>query len=167
MWRSLHVGSNWRILAGLKLAVGEHRSCARDAEWFARLLFVDRAVSLLNACSIGLRSGEYLGSVTQSRTGRFNHLSHTGNLVHREAIHHHDVAALEGGSKTLFEIGHERCCIHGAIQHEGRDHRTTAQAGDEGDRLPMPVRYMVASTECHAGSGREAAPWRCWLRSHQ
>ena len=84
------------------------------------------------------------GKVTQSRTGRFNHLSHTGNLVHREAIHHHDVAALEGGSKTLFEIGHERCCIHGAIQHEGRDHRATAQAGDEGDRLPMPVRYMVA-----------------------
>ena len=56
---------------------------------------------------------------------------------------HHDVTALEGGSKTLFEIGHERCCIHGAIQHEGRHHRTTAQAGDEGDRLPMPVRHMV------------------------
>jgi hypothetical protein len=26
--------------------------------------------------------------------------------------------------------------------HKGRDHRTTAQAGDEGDRLPMPVRNM-------------------------
>ena len=35
------------------------------------------------------------GEVTQSRTGRFNQLSRTGNLVHREAIHHHDVAALE------------------------------------------------------------------------
>ena len=29
------------------------------------------------------------------------------------------------------------------IQHEGCDHRATAQASDEGDRLPMPVRYMV------------------------
>ena len=88
------------------------------------------------------RNGKHCGQAE-----RRQHLAaggaHTGNLVHREAIHHHNVAALEGGGKTLFEIGHERCCIHGAIQHERRDHRTTAQAGDEGDRLPMPVRYMV------------------------
>ena len=117
---------------------------------------------LLNACSIGLRSGD-IGKVTQSGTGRFNHLSHTGNFVHREAIHHHDVAALEGGSKTSFEIGHERCCIHGSIQHEGRDHSTTAQAGDEGDGLPMPVRNMIdqpnaaraaAARPHHGGVGR-------------
>src|SRR5208283_5875495 len=83
------------------------------------------------------------GEVTQFRTGRFNHLAHTGNLVHREAVHHHDVAALEGGNETMFKIGHEGYCIYWSIQHEGCDHRTTAQAGDEGDRLPMPVRYMV------------------------
>src|SRR6476661_9460990 len=83
------------------------------------------------------------GEVTQSRTGRFNQFSHTGNLVHREAIHHHDVAALESGNETSFEISHEGCCIHGSIQHEGRDHRATAQASDEGDRLPMPMRNMI------------------------
>ena len=83
--------------------------------------------------------------------------------MNREAIHHDDVAALEGGNETSFEIGHEGCCIHWSIQHEGRDHRAAAQAGDESDRLPMPVRNMIdqpnaaraaTSKPHHGGVGR-------------
>jgi hypothetical protein len=84
-----------------------------------RLEFAERLLDWIEVRRI-------FGEVTQSRTGRFNQFSHTGNLVHREAIHHHDVAALESGNETSFEISHEGCCIHGSIQHEGRDHRATA-----------------------------------------
>ena len=101
--------------------------------------------------------------ITQCRTRSFNHLPDAGNLVDGEAVHQHNVAALEGGNETSFEIGHERCCIHWSIQHEGCDHGATAQAGDEGDRLPMSVRNMVdqpkaaraaASKPHHRGVGR-------------
>jgi hypothetical protein len=102
------------------------------------------------------------GKVTQRCTGCFDHLSHTGNLVDGEAVHHHGVAALECRNKASFEIRYEGCCIHRSIKHEGRDHPATAQAGDEGDRLPMPVRNMVdqpnatraaASKPYHGGVG--------------
>jgi len=61
----------------------------------------------------------------------------------REAVHHHDITAFEGGNETMFEIGHEGCCIYWFIQHGGRDHRAMTQASDEGDRLPMPMGHMV------------------------
>src|ERR1700730_19252011 len=99
-----------------------------------------------------------LGEVTTLRTGPFNRLGHTGSFVHREAVHHHDVAALEGGNETSLEIGHEGCRIHWPIQHEGCDHRATAQASEEGDRLPTPVRYMLGQPNAtwagEAGRGR-------------
>ena len=61
----------------------------------------------------------------------------------RKAVHHHNIAALEFWNKTFFEIGHEDRRVHGPIKYQGRDHRTPAQAGDEGDGLPMAVRHMV------------------------
>ena len=51
-----------------------------------------------------------LGEVTQFRAGRLIR-AHTGSFVHRQAVHHHDVAALEGGNETSLEIGHDGCRI--------------------------------------------------------
>ncbi len=102
------------------------------------------------------------GKISQHCTGGFNQFSHAGNFVDGEAVHHHGVTALECRNKASFEIGHEGCCIHRAIKHEGRDHPAMAQACHEGDRLPMPVRNMVnqpnatraaASKPHHGGVG--------------
>ena len=60
------------------------------------------------------------GKISQHCTGGFNQFSHAGNFVDGEAVHHHGVTALECRNKASFEIGHEGCCIHRAIKHEGR-----------------------------------------------
>ena len=83
------------------------------------------------------------GKITQFGSSRFNQLAHAGNPVDRKAVHDHNIAALKCRNKTFFEIGYEGRCVHWSIEHQGRDHRAPAQAGNEGDGLPMAVRHTV------------------------
>jgi hypothetical protein len=66
--------------------------------------------------------------ITELGAGCFNDLTYCGNPVHRKAVHHHNVAALEFWNKTFFEVGHEDRRVHGPIKYQGRDHRGFAAA---------------------------------------
>src|SRR5262249_15161829 len=88
------------------------------------------ALSLLKACSIGLRSGGYLG--------RYRSFASASSITSRP------VATLwTGRNETFFEVGYKGRCIHRSIKYQGRDHRAPAQAGNKGDGLPVAVRHMV------------------------
>ena len=39
------------------------------------------------------------GKITKFGSSRFNRLAHAGNLVDRKAVHHHDIAVLECGTR--------------------------------------------------------------------
>ena len=60
-----------------------------------------------------------------------------------------------------FDFGEIRCLI--ALPHV----LAYTRAAMGGTYSSNARAVHGRSTECHAGSGREAAPWRCWLRSHQ
>ena len=88
-----------------------------------------------------------LWQITQPRTGRFNRLAHTGDFVRGEIVHDDGIAAIERRGQTLPDIGDESWPVHRPIDHEGCDHPIVAQAGDEGDGLPMSMRD-VANQSC-------------------
>jgi hypothetical protein len=62
--------------------------------------------------------------------------------VRREVVDDDDIA-LERWHETLFDIRQEGLSGHGAIKHAWRGHSIAAQAGHEGDRLPVSVRHMA------------------------
>ena len=81
------------------------------------------------------------GKVTQSGTYRFNHLSHTGNLVYREAIHHHE--APRAVSVRPIVTDHGPCFFTGSLatkKHSAApfraQHRGPPFLRPQGRRLP-------------------------------
>ena len=97
------------------------------------------AFSFANACSIGLKSGEYGGRYSSvapaasmaSRTPR--------NLVAAKIVHDHDVAAAQTGNEKLADIGEEALAVDRPVQHQRRDQTILAQSGDEGGGLAMTI----------------------------
>src|SRR5947209_18774546 len=83
--------------------------------------------------------GGVLGQIECGRTRGLDRFRHTGHLVGPEVVHDDDITAIERRSETLLDIGEKDCPIHRSINHKGRDHPVLAQAGNQGDRLPMPV----------------------------
>jgi hypothetical protein len=55
----------------------------------------------------------------------------------RQVVQDDDIAWLEGGSELGFDVSFEDAPVHRRVDDEGRGERATAQAGDEGLRLPM------------------------------
>ena len=99
---------------------------------------------------------------TRSRDG----LLHSNTFVGRKVVDDDDIAALECWPEALFEIGEKGGSDHRPIDHERRKPLVMARAGHKSDGFPMPcgTRPSIAR---RAGSGLEAAPWRCWLRSRR
>ena len=60
-----------------------------------------------------------------------------------DVVHDDDVAAVQGGRETLFDIGEEGLAVHRSFDHEGSNQLVMAQACDEGDRLPMSMRRVI------------------------
>jgi len=86
-------------------------------------------------------------------------LASTGASTH---VHHDDIAWLQGGHETLFQIGLEDRAVHRPVDDEGRRYRVTSQARDEGRDLPVAVRNFAdqplsapaaASGAGHVGAG--------------
>jgi hypothetical protein len=67
-----------------------------------------RCFSLAKNCSIGLRSGEYLGRKNSLAPGGPNGTSDGVPLVAAEIVHHDDVARFQGWDEDRLDIEAER-----------------------------------------------------------
>ena len=75
------------------------------------------------------------------------------DLVGGQVIHGNDVAGAEGrGQALFFDIGFEYVAVHRAIDDQGRGDPVVAQAGDEGCRIPMPMRNRGEEPFAFAGA---------------
>jgi hypothetical protein len=81
--------------------------------------------------------------ILQPRADRFDRLADTSDLVGRKIIHDDGIAAIERRGQTLLDIRDKGRSVHWSVNDEGRDHPIIAQAGHEGDGLPMPVRRVA------------------------
>ena len=105
-----------------------------------------RVLSLAKACSIGFRSGLYLGKKNSlAPTLRIAHLI-AGVPVTAEVVHHDDVAWPQGGDQELLNPGEEAVGIDRSIEQARRRQTVTAQSRDEGERLTPSVRNLGDQT---------------------
>jgi hypothetical protein len=96
--------------------------------------FRSRCFSLAKTCSIGLRSGEYLG--------RKMSLAPALALMTAEIVHDDDVARLQGWNQHALDIDPEAFAVDRAIDLPWRLDAIVAQSGDEGHGLPVPMRDL-------------------------
>jgi hypothetical protein len=100
-----------------------------------------RALSLAKAISIGLRSGYRAQEQEPSALGANGRLSGRA-FMGGQIVQDDEVAGLEGRGQLGFDVSLEDAPIHRRIDDEWRGERATAQAGDEGLRLPMAERDL-------------------------
>ncbi len=103
--------------------------------------FRTRAFSLANTCSIGLRSGEYLGR--NSRRAPAALIAwRTAFPLCDPRFEHDDVVALEGRNEELFDVGQKALAVDGSVEQARRLDAVVAQSGEERRRLPVAVRDL-------------------------
>ena len=71
------------------------------------------------------------------------------NLMRREIVEHHDIAALQGGREYMADICTKGDAIHRAVEHPWRCQAGQAQACNEGHCLPMAERRAVVAAFAH------------------
>jgi hypothetical protein len=98
-----------------------------------------------------------LRQIFQLRTDCFDCLAHASDLVSCKIVHDDNVAAIERRSQTLLDIRDEGRPVHWPVNDEGGDNPIVAQAGYEGDGLPMPVRGVA---------NQSLAPWTSTVEPH-
>ena len=103
------------------------------------------AFTLEKSCSIGLRSGEYLGRNSR-RAGGLDGCAHRLSLVRPEIVENDDVVALERWDKELLDIGEKPLAIDGSVEQAGRFDPVVTERREEGRSLPMAVRNLVDET---------------------
>ena len=92
----------------------ETASTVRGASWRSRCL------SLAKTCSMGLRSGEYLGR-NRSRAPAWRMACRHGlGLVRAEVVHDDDVAGLEGWDQHVLHIDAEALAVDRPVDEPGR-----------------------------------------------
>jgi hypothetical protein len=91
------------------------------------------------------------------RADCFDCLAYASDLVRRKIVHDDGIAAIERRGQTLLNICDEGQPVHWSVDDEGRDHSIVAQAGYEGDGLPMPVRRVANQSN---------APWASTVEPH-
>lgn len=72
-------------------------------------------------------------------------------LVAVEIIENDDIAGVEGWCQALLYPTGEGNAVDRPIEHEGRDDAIMAQAGEEGQRLRLPMRYSANGRIGQAG----------------
>ena len=126
-----------------------------------------RCLSLAKTCSIGLRSGEYLGRkkslAPAARMARRMGLA----TVAAEIVDDDDVAWLEGGDEDLLDIGQEALAVDRSVEQPWRIDAVMAESGDEGQRLPAAVRDARLQPLSRMVPSRGAAPCWSWSRSRR
>src|SRR5262249_49307741 len=97
-------------------------------------------LSLANACSIGLRSGEYAGRYRMVAPADPVH------LVGPQIVQEDDIAFPECGREHLLDIGRECRAMYGTVHDIGCFDAINAQRGYQDHRLPMAVRHLGNQT---------------------
>src|SRR5450631_17488 len=108
--------------------------------------------------------------INQSRPRSFDGLRYAGDLVYRQIVHEHDLAALEGWDKTLLHISEKRQPVHGSLDHKRCGHSTLPQAPDKGNCLPMSVRRVADqpfATRSTAAQPHHRGVRACFVDEHQ
>src|ERR1700680_4158442 len=99
--------------------------------------FRSRCLSLAKTCSIGLRSGEYLGRKNSlAPADRINGFS----LVAAKIVHDHEVARRKHRCQHLLDIGFEAFAVDRTVDHKGRLDAIMPKGGHEGHGFPVAVR---------------------------
>lgn len=98
------------------------------------------ALSFEKAFLIGLKSELQGRQEQQPCVGRLDHLAHPRAFVTGQIVHGHDVARPEFGHEHFVDIGLEGDAVDRSVEHEGRGDAVAMQFGDEGGRLPVPMR---------------------------
>ena len=63
-------------------------------------------------------------------------------LVALQIVRDHDVAGTQGRYQDMFDVGLEPIAIDRAVKQPRRINPIVTQSGDEGHRVPMPVRHL-------------------------
>lgn len=63
-------------------------------------------------------------------------------LMAAEIVENDDVARSQGRHESLFDPGLKDSAVHRAVEHVWRDDAVVSQSGQEGQRLPMAMRYL-------------------------
>src|SRR5277367_3343906 len=82
--------------------------------------FRSRVLNLAKTCSIGLRSGEYLGRKTRRAPTARMAFRTPLPFVGAEIVEDHSVARLEGRDEELLDIGAEAFAIDGPVEQARR-----------------------------------------------
>ena len=61
-----------------------------------------------------------------------------------EVIDHDDTARLQFGDRELLDPGGEALAVDRAVDNARGDDAIVPETGNEGQRLPMPVRHLVS-----------------------
>src|SRR5947209_8500216 len=97
-----------------------------------------RCLSVEKTCSIGLRSGEYLGrkkSLALAERMAANGLA----VVAAEIVHGHEVAGSDRREQHLLDIGLIAVAVDRPVEGPRRVNAVVAQSGDEGHGVPAAV----------------------------
>jgi hypothetical protein len=82
----------------------------------------------------------------EMRPGIADQLALRRSFVAAEIVGNDDVAGREGRGESLVDPGGEHLAVDRPDQHEGGDDPVMAQAGQEGQGLPVTVRDMRCQT---------------------
>ena len=101
--------------------------------------FLTKPFTLAKTCSIGFRSGEYLGRNSSRAPDGFDGLAHGLAFVRSQIVENDDIVGLEGGGEELLDIGQKALAVDGAVEHAGRLDAIVAQRGQKGRCFPMAM----------------------------
>src|SRR5215510_9087615 len=84
-----------------------------------------------------------LRKINQRRARCLDRLRNAGDLVGRQMVHQHDLAALEGRDKALLHIGEKHRPVDSSFEHKRCGHAALPQASHKGDCFPMAMRRVA------------------------
>ena len=128
--------------------------------------FAQQSLELAECLLDGIEIWGVLGEIEEFRPHGRDGFGDAVDFMGRDIVHDDDVAGVQGGRETLFDIGEEGLAVHRCFDHEGSNQLVMAQACDEGDRLPMSMRRVIdqslaawatSSGSHHVGADRGAS----------
>ena len=121
---------------------GFYRLRRRSPRSFGLLgLSQQKVLNLAKTCSMGLRSGEYLGRKTRrAPTARMAFRTPFPLWGAVEIVEDHSVARLEGRDEELLDIGAEAFAVDRAVEQAGRIDAAIAESGKERRGLPLALQ---------------------------
>ena len=119
--------------------------------------FAQQSLELAERLLDGIEIWRVLGEVEEFRSHGLDGFGDAVDFMGSDVVHDDDVAGMQGGHETLFDIGEEGLAVHRSFDNERSNQLVMAQACDEGDRLPMSMGRVI---------DQSLAAWTTSSRSH-